>query len=77
MGLRVRLRADYDLSSFSGTALHVAHAMQRYGMILADNGSDFYFQGEQDPRFNEDDVEPLKTIPAEAFEALEPGPLLP
>jgi len=77
MGLRVRLKASYDLSSFSGAALAVARAMQRYGMILADNGSDFYFQGEQDERFSEADVEPLKAIPASAFEALEPGPLLP
>jgi hypothetical protein len=77
MGLRVRLRADYDLSHFSGGALAVARAMQRYGMILADNGSDFYFQGEQDARFSAGDVDPLKTIPASAFEALEPGPLLP
>jgi hypothetical protein len=72
MGLRVRLRSDYDLKQFSGAALAVARAMQRYGMILADNGSDFYFQGEQDTRFSEDDVEPLKTIPTDAFEALEP-----
>ncbi|MET0389413.1 MAG: hypothetical protein ABW321_25790 [Polyangiales bacterium] len=77
MGLRVRLRADYDLSALSGSARAVARAMQRYGMILADNGSDFYFQGEQDPRFGEDDVEPLKDIPASQFEALEPGALLP
>jgi len=77
MGLRVRLKADYDLSGFSGSALSVARAMQRYGMILADNGSDFYFQGEQDERFTEEDVEPLKTIPTDAFEALAPGPLLP
>jgi hypothetical protein len=77
MGLRVRLKASYDLTRFSGAALAVARAMQKYGMILADNGSDFYFQGEQDERFGEADVEPLKSIPADAFEALEPGPLLP
>jgi hypothetical protein len=49
--------------------------MQHFGMILADNGSDFYFQGEDDSRWTEADVEPLKAIPADAFEALEPGPL--
>jgi hypothetical protein len=75
--LRVRLRKDYDVSKLTGGALAVARAMQRYGMILADNGSDFYFQGEQDTRFGEADVEPLKTIPTSAFEALVPGPLLP
>ena len=75
MGLRVRLRADYDLSSLSESARVVARAMQRYGMILADNGSNFYFQGEDNPGWTEDDVEPLKTIPASAFEALAPGML--
>ena len=70
MGLRVRLRADYDsLGSLSESAHVVARAMQRYGMILADNGSNFYFQGEDNPGWTEDDVEPLKTIPASAFEA--------
>lgn len=76
MGLRVRLKASYDLSKLSGAARAVARAMQRYGMILADNGSDFYFQGEADDRFSEADVEPLKQIPVDAFEALEPGPLM-
>jgi hypothetical protein len=75
MGLRVRLKADYDLSKLNGAPKAVARAMQRYGMILADNGSDFYFQGERDLRWSEDDVEPLKDIPTDAFEALEPGPL--
>ena len=75
MGLRVRLKASYDLAKLSGAAKAVAVAMQRYGMILADNGSDFYFQGEDDSRWMEADVEPLKTIPADAFEALEPGML--
>jgi hypothetical protein len=76
MGLRVRLKASYDISSLTGSAHAVARAMQRYGMILADNGSDFYFQGEADTRFNEADTEPLKNIPASAFEALEPGPVM-
>jgi hypothetical protein len=75
MGLRVRLKASYDISKLTGAAKTVARAMQRYGMILADNGSDFYFQGEEDTRWTAADVEPLKGIPSDAFEALEPGPL--
>ncbi|HEX4354744.1 MAG TPA: hypothetical protein VHZ95_17560, partial [Polyangiales bacterium] len=75
MGLRVRLKANYDTSKLSGAPLAIAHAMQHYGMILADNGSDFYFQGELDTRWSDDDVEPLKAIPASAFEALDPGTL--
>lgn len=75
MGLRVRLRADYDISSASESAQVVLRAMKRYGMILADNGSSFYFQGEAHPGWMEDDIEPLKDVPASAFEALEPPPL--
>jgi len=70
MGLRVRLRADYDVSRLSAPAQVVARAMQTYGMILADNGSNFYFQGDDNPGWTEEQVEPLKTIPASAFEVV-------
>ncbi|MDF3067525.1 MAG: hypothetical protein K0R38_3126 [Polyangiaceae bacterium] len=46
MGTRVRLRADYDVSGLSPSAQTVLNGMKKYGMILADNGSNFYFQGE-------------------------------
>jgi hypothetical protein len=72
MGLRVRLRADYDLSALSAESQVIARAMQRYGMILADNGSDFYFQGEQHLGWTDAHVEPLKDIPASAFEVVTP-----
>jgi hypothetical protein len=72
MGLRVRLRADYDLSALSAESRVIARAMQRYGMILADNGSDFYFQGEDHPGWTDAHVEPLKDIPASAFEVVTP-----
>jgi hypothetical protein len=77
MGLRLRLAASYDISGLSPTAQVVATAMKKYGFILADNGSNFYFQGEDHPGWTEDDVEPLKTIPASAFEAIVPPPLEP
>ncbi|HEY3500388.1 MAG TPA: hypothetical protein VGK73_37105 [Polyangiaceae bacterium] len=75
MGLRVRLRSDYDISRAPQSAQVVLRAMQRYGMILADNGSSFYFQGEAHPGWTEDDIEPLKDVPASAFEAIVPPPL--
>jgi hypothetical protein len=75
MGLRVRLRADYDLSGASESARVVLRAMQRYGMILADNGSSFYFQGEANRGWTDDDIEPLKDVPASAFEVIVPPPL--
>jgi hypothetical protein len=76
MGLRVRLsKTKFDIGSLPGSAQVVAKAMQTYGMILADNGSNFYFQGEDDPRWTDTDVEPLKTIPASAFEVIVPPAL--
>jgi hypothetical protein len=77
MGLRVRLRADFNDSAFPASARVVTTAMKRYGMILADNGSSFYFQGDANPGWTEDDIEPLKDIPATAFEAVDVPPLEP
>jgi hypothetical protein len=75
MGLRVRLKADYDISALSASAQTVLSAMKRYGMILADNGSNFYFQGEANAGWTQDDIEPLKTVPASAFEVVTVPPL--
>jgi len=75
MGLRVRMKADFDISSLSASAQVVATAMKKYGMILADNGSNFYFQGEANLGWTEDDIEPLKGIPASAFEVVTVPPL--
>jgi hypothetical protein len=77
MGLRVRLRADFDISAFSPGAQTVLRAMKTYGMILADNGSNFYFQGEAHPDWNLDEIEELKTVPAAEFEVVTPAPLMP
>ena len=46
-------------------------------MILADNGSNFYFQGQANSGWTDDDIEPLKTVPASAFEAVTMPPLMP
>ena len=54
MGLRVRLKANADLSGLSHDAKVIAVALQTYGMILADNGSPWYVSGMSDPRFDDD-----------------------
>lgn len=77
MGTRVRLKADYDLSNLGPSARAVLQGMKKYGMILADNGSSFYFQGEAHRGWTEDDIEPLKGVPASAFEVLAMPPLMP
>ncbi|MFA5935565.1 MAG: hypothetical protein WC787_01790 [Patescibacteria group bacterium] len=76
MGLRVRLKANYDISNVTGQARVIAEAMKTYGMMLADNGSSWFFQGATDPRWNDDELNQLKGIPGSAFEAVETGPIL-
>jgi len=56
MGLRLRLKSTFDASGFSGPGKIVAKGMQTYGVILADNGSDWYFQGDSDNGWNVMDV---------------------
>ena len=62
MGLRVRLKASYDTSDFSPHARAIAVALQRYGMILADNGSPWYISGMSDSRFDDDVLHELDVI---------------
>jgi hypothetical protein len=70
MGLRVRLKASYDISGLPPQARAIAQAMKTYGMILADNGSNWYFQGASDPAFSDDQLNTLKGIPGSAFEVV-------
>jgi hypothetical protein len=75
MGLRFRLRADYDLSGFHGQALTILRALRTYGMFVADNGSNWFISGAPDPRWDDDDLDQLKRVPGSAFEVVRPGPL--
>jgi hypothetical protein len=70
MGLRLRLKAGYGLGGFSGPALAVATAMKRYGLIVADNGSNWYFSGSSDRRWDDENLNQLKQIPGSAFEVV-------
>lgn len=76
MGLRVRLKADFDLSHYSGDALAILTAMKKYGMILADNGSNWYFTGETNTSWNDNVLNQIKSVPASAFEVVETGPVI-
>jgi hypothetical protein len=71
MGARFRLRASYVIKGYSPAAQVVLRAMKRYGMIVADNGSDWYFQGTVDPRWTYGFVDQLKRVPASAFSAVD------
>ena len=75
IGMRIRLRADFDLSGFSVSNQIILKAMKQYGMILADNGSDLFFQGTPDARWDDNDLNALKVIPTSAFEVIKMNPV--
>lgn len=70
MGLRLRLKAGYGLGRFHGAAKVIATAMKHYGLIVADNGSNWYFSGSSDRRWDDEDLDQLKRIPGGAFEGV-------
>jgi len=70
MGTRLRLKAGYGLGAFSGAARTIAAAMKRYGLIVADNGSNWYFGGTSDRRWDDENLNQLKRIPGSAFEVV-------
>jgi len=70
MGLRLRLKAGYGLGGFGGPARAIAEAMKRYGLIVADNGSNWYFSGSSDRRWDDENLNQLKRIPGGAFEVV-------
>jgi hypothetical protein len=76
MGLRMRMRADYDLSGISGDARVIAEALKTYGMIVADNGTSWFITGATDSRWNDDDLDQLKGIPSSAFEVVQTGEII-
>ncbi len=76
MGLRLRLKAGYDVSGFHGEARVVLDALKHYGMIVADNGSNFFITGAADPRWDDNDLNQLKSVPGSAFEVVSTGPIL-
>jgi hypothetical protein len=76
MGARFRLKASYNISGYSPQAQVVLRAMQQYGLILADNGSNWYFGGTADPAWPSALVNELKEVPASAFEAVDESSLM-
>lgn len=74
MGMRLRLKASYDISGFSSQMQVILTAMKKYGLILADNGSSLYITGASDNRWGSD-VDSLKTVPSSAFEVVQMNPV--
>ena len=76
MGLRLRLRAGYDISGFPAEVQVILRALKKYGMIVADNGSSWYISGAPDPRWSDDELHMLSQVPGSAFEAVYTGPTI-
>jgi hypothetical protein len=70
MGLRVRLKAGVNISSFPRQARVVAQALKRYGLILADNGSPWYISGAPDPRWNDSALHELGRLRGSDFQVV-------
>ena len=80
MGARFRLKSSFDTSAFNAQTQVVLTAMKHYGLIVADNGSNWFFQGTMDAGWDNEPyatmVAQLKTIPASAFEAVDESSLM-
>lgn len=70
MGMRVRLKAAFDISGYPKEARVILQAMKTYGMIVADNGSDWFVSGAPDKRWSDDRLGALKSVPGGAFEVI-------
>ncbi|MDZ4816341.1 MAG: hypothetical protein SGI71_08760 [Verrucomicrobiota bacterium] len=73
MGMRVRLKADYPLSKYPPQAKVILQALKTYGMLLADNGGDWFISGAADHRWNDADLNTLKRVKASDLEVVKMG----
>jgi len=77
MGLRVRLRADFDVSGFPAEVQTILRGLKKYGMMVADNGADWYVGGAPDPRWEDELLHSLDQVTGADFEVVDSRTLLP
>ncbi len=75
MGMRLRLKSTFDISTFSAHNQVILTAMKKYGLILADNGSAMFVSGVPDPRWSNDDLSKLRALTAGNFEVVAMNPV--
>lgn len=73
MGLRFRMKADYDCSGFSQEVQVICDALKTYGMFVADNGGNWFISGAPDDRWSDDNLADLREITADALEVVDTG----
>lgn len=76
MGMRVRLKSDFDMKAYPAEVKVILTALQKYGMILADNGGDWFLSGAPDPRWSDDNLRKLKKIKGSDFEVIKMGKIV-
>ncbi len=76
MGMRLRLKTSFDTSKFTGDSKVILEGLKQYGMIVADIGTSWFISGQTDSRWNDDDLDQLKSVPGSAFEVVEHGPII-
>jgi hypothetical protein len=76
MGARFRLKSSYNISAFPATMQVILRAMKQYGIILADNGSNWYVSGAPDARWNNDQLHLLDVLTGNDFEAVDSSGLM-
>jgi hypothetical protein len=76
MGARFRLKKSFSLAGYHGAALIILTALKKYGMFVADNGSNWYLSGATYTGWDDEDLDQLKTVPGSAFQAVDTGPVL-
>ncbi len=77
MGVRLRLKANYDISSFPAPVQVILRAMKRYGLVVADTGSDMFISGVPDDRWDDDALHSLHDVTAGDFEVVQHGEIIP
>jgi hypothetical protein len=77
MGLRVRLKASYDISGFPAGLRVVLQALKTYGMMVADNGADWYVGGSPDPRWDDEALGVIREVKGSDFEVVDSRSLVP
>jgi len=73
MGMRVRLKAGFDITPYPPSARVILHALQVYGMMVADNGSNWYLSGVADARWDDNEINTLKQVKGSDFEVVQMG----
>lgn len=76
MGMRVRLKASFNINGYPARAQVILRALKKYGMLLADNGSDWYLSGVADSRWNDGEMNTLKALRGNDFEVVQMGEII-